>query len=70
MEDLKAPNDLDKYVPDFFFFDVSFSFLVVTNLLKHISIISIFHYKTIYKLIYITVTYHKELLLSSIKASL
>ena len=43
VENLKASNDLYKDVPDFLFLDVSFPFLVVTDLLKDVSVVSILH---------------------------
>ncbi len=70
MQRLETPDNLYKDIPDFLLLNVSFSFLVVTNLLEDISVVSIFHDKTKTGVIYITVTYHRELEESSIKASL
>ena len=70
VENLKASNDLYKDVPDFLFLDVSFPFLVVTDLLKDVSVVSILHDEATKRSVYITVTYQRELLESSMKASL
>ena len=44
---LKPSDNLDENVPDFLFLDIGFSFLVVTNLLKHVSIVRVLHHKAI-----------------------
>lgn len=39
-------HDLNEHVPDFFLLYVSLPLLIVTNLLKDISIVCVFHHKT------------------------
>ena len=46
VENLEAPDDLDKDIPDFLFLDVGLSFLVVTDLLKDVSVVGILHDET------------------------
>ena len=44
---LEASDDLDEDVPDLLLFDVGFSLLVVTDLLKYVSVICILHHQAI-----------------------
>ena len=44
---LEASNDLDEDVPNFLLLDVGLSFLVVTDLLKHVSVVCILHHQAI-----------------------
>ena len=46
MQSFKTAYDLDKNVPYLFLFDVGLAFLVVANLLKNVSVISILHDET------------------------
>jgi len=41
----ESSNDLDEYIPDFLFFNVSFPLLISANFLVNVSIIGIFHYE-------------------------
>lgn len=73
VKSLKSSYNLNEHVPDFLFFDVRFSFLIVADFLENVSVISILHDQAARKVIVREImiyTYHKELLLSSIKASL
>lgn len=72
---LEAPNDLNKYIPNLLFFDISFPLLVAAYFLKNIAIVGVLHYKT--KKLKGEgqssdnwITYHRLLLGSSMKASL
>jgi hypothetical protein len=46
MQSFQSSNNLDKYVPYFFFFDVSFSLLIATYFLEDITVVSILHNET------------------------
>ena len=45
MQSFEPSYDLDENVPDLFFFDIGFTFLIVANFLKHITVVGIFHHK-------------------------
>ena len=47
VENLEAPDDLDEDIPDFLFLDIGLPFLVVTDLLKDVSVVGILHDETI-----------------------
>lgn len=46
MKSFETPNNLDENVPNFLFFDISFSFLIGADFLKNITVISVFHDQT------------------------
>ena len=75
MQCFEASDNLNENIPNLLFLDVRFSLLVAANLLEDITIVSIFHYQTIGKVIITKIdimyyTYHRLLLGSSMKASL
>ena len=74
MQCFQASDNLNENIPNLLFLDVGFSLLVAANLLEDITIVSIFHYETIGKVIITSIemyyTYHRLLLGSSMKASL
>jgi hypothetical protein len=41
----QAPHDLNKDVPNFFFLDVSLSFLVTANFLEDIATVGVLHHQ-------------------------
>lgn len=51
MQCFEASYNLNENIPNLLFLDVGFSLLVAANLLEHITIVSIFHYQTIAKVI-------------------
>ena len=46
VQDLETPDNLYKDIPDFLLLDISFSFLVVTNLLEDVAVVGILHDET------------------------
>ena len=62
MQGFEASDNLDEYVPDLLLLDVCLPFLIRTNLLEDIAIISILHYQATFKQqlinkIYIVIVY-------------
>ena len=43
MQSFQSSDNLNKNIPNFFLFNISFSFLVTANFLENISIIRILH---------------------------
>jgi len=72
---LETSYRLNEYLPDLSFFNICFVFFVLTDFLKHVTIVGKLHYdaKKGQQLNYAKIkclTYHKLLLFSSRKASL
>ena len=69
VKSFETSNYLYKNIPDFFLLYVGLSFLIIANLLKNVPIVGVFHHEA--KLLdKVNYTYHKELLVSSMNASL
>jgi len=49
VQSFQSSHNLDKYVPYFFFFDVSFSLLIAAYFLEDIAVVCILHDETIDK---------------------
>lgn len=72
MKCLQTSNDLNKNIPNFLFFYISFSLLIAAYFLEDVSVVGVLHNKAAKQMVSEVEgsTYHKLLLGSSMNASL